>query len=71
MKHLSNRRKIKRIDPVSSGERKRDSPNHLDLSERGCRATTWKAKVRKTVWKVRPKRVIAPYPKTNANLVVP
>ena len=27
VKHLSNRRKRKRIDSVSSGERKRNSPN--------------------------------------------
>ena len=27
VKHLSNRRKRKRIDSVSSGERKRSSPN--------------------------------------------
>ncbi len=60
MKHLSIGRKRKRIDPVSSGERKRVSPNHLDLSGWGCRATIWKAKVRRTVWKVRPKRVTAP-----------
>ena len=44
VKHLSNRRKIKRIDSVSSGERKRNSPNLRDLSWRGCRATMWKRK---------------------------
>ena len=35
MKHLSNLRKIKSNDSVSSGERKRRSPNQKDLSFRG------------------------------------
>lgn len=42
VKHLSNRRRRKRIDSVSSGERKRNSPNCLDLSEQGSRTTMWK-----------------------------
>ena len=36
MKYLSNLRKRKRSDSVSSGERKRNSPNQVDLSTRGC-----------------------------------
>ena len=36
MKHLSNLRKRKRSDSVSSGERTRNSPNRFDSSSRGC-----------------------------------
>ena len=41
MKHLSNPRKRKRNDSVSSGERKRNSLNREDLSSRGCGTLTW------------------------------
>ena len=41
MKHLSNPRKRKRSDSVSSGERKRNSLNREDLSSRGCGTLTW------------------------------
>ena len=36
MKHLSNLRKRKRCDSVSSGERKRNSLNRRNLFLRGC-----------------------------------
>jgi hypothetical protein len=41
VKHLSNHRKRKRRDSVSSGERKRNSPNREDLSPRGSGTLTW------------------------------
>ena len=41
VKHLSKRRKRKRIDSVSSGERTRNSPNQRDLSCWGSRTTMW------------------------------
>ena len=41
VKHLSNPRKRKRNDSVSSGERKRNSLNREDLSSRGCGTLTW------------------------------
>ncbi len=43
VKHLSNPRKRKRSDSVSSGERKRNSLNREDLSSRGCGTSTREA----------------------------
>ena len=41
MKHLSNPRKRKRNDSVSSGERKRKSLNRRNLFLRGCGTSIW------------------------------
>ena len=41
MKHLSNPRKRKRSDSVSSGERKRNSLNPGNLFPGGCGTLTW------------------------------
>ena len=43
MKHLSNPRRRKRRDSVSSGERKRNSPNRENLFSRGSGTSTWQA----------------------------
>ena len=63
VKHLSTRRSRNQIrDSASSGERKRKSPNQgacpLGLRDRD----TARRMERGTVWKDRPKRVMAPYP---------
>ena len=42
LKHLSTYRNRNQFrDSVSSGERKRNSPNHTSLLVRGCRSPTW------------------------------
>ena len=67
VKHLSNRRKRKRIDSVSSGERKRKSPNRgLVPGVVGPRRGT--AMDRRRNWKVPTQRVTSPYPKSKAAL---
>ena len=67
VKHLSNRRKRKRIDSVSSGERKRKSPNRRLVSgvvgpRRGIPID------RRRKWKVPAQRVKPPYPKSRGAL---
>ena len=53
VKHLSNRRKRKRIDSVSSGERKRKSPNQKLAS--GVVGLQYRLKInRRSIWKVAP-----------------
>ena len=78
MKHLSTPRKRKIIDSVSSGERKRNSLNLIDVKLQGVvDRVSWGSIVlvlkpgreeilfdfSGTVWKDRSKRVIAPYVK--------
>ena len=42
LKHLSTYRNRNQFrDSVSSGERKRSSPNHAGLPAWGCRSPTW------------------------------
>ena len=67
VKHLSNRRKRKRIDSVSSGERKRKSPNRRLVSGvvgPRCEITM----DRRRNWKVPTQRVTSPYPKFKVTL---
>ena len=67
VKHLSNRRKRKRIDSVSSGERKRKSPNQkLASGVVGPRRGISMDRRRK--WKVPTQRVTSPYPKSSETL---
>jgi hypothetical protein len=67
VKHLSNRRKRKRIDSVSSGERKRNSPNReLAPGVVGPRRGTSKDRTRR--WKAPAERVKPPYPKSGEAL---
>ena len=57
-------------DSVSSGERKRISPNQGACSL-GLRAPIIKGMVSRTVWKVRPQKVKVPYAKTGTLYGVP
>ncbi len=64
LKHLSTLRK--RDYSVSSGERKRRSPNRCGKLHRGCRTLTIGVKNKKasgSIWKGTPKRVTVPYTK--------
>ena len=78
VKHLSTPRKRKIIDSVSSGERKRNSLNLIDVKLQGVvDRVSWGPRAgdlnlrreeilvdfSRTVWKDRSKRVIAPYAK--------
>jgi predicted lipoprotein len=78
LKHLSNPRNRKIIDSVSSGERKRNSLNPIDVKLQGVvNQVSWGSiagdlnlrreeilfDFSRTVWKGRSKRVIAPYVK--------
>ena len=65
LKHLSTQRK--RDHSLSSGERKGSSLNHRSMLLWGCRARQMrvtKREVSRMVWDSLPKRVIAPYAKT-------
>ena len=66
LKHLSTQRKREYFP--SSGERKGSSPNRPCLHGRGCRAWHMEVinqSVSGMVWESLPKRVIAPYAKTD------
>jgi hypothetical protein len=60
LKHLSKQRKRKRSDSVSSGERKRISPNQKYLYFWGCRTPFNIVTNRLSSWKTAPERVIGP-----------
>ena len=63
LKHLSSRRKRKKtIDFVSSGERKRKSPN-LNACIQGFGLHTLRTSLAERSWEDRPERVKAPYAK--------
>ena len=61
LKHLSKQRKRKRSDSVSSGERKRNSPNQEYSYSWGCRTPFNIVTNRLNRWKAIPKRVIGPW----------
>ena len=58
LKHLSSRRKRKKFDSLSSGERKGKSPNHA--SAWGCGPSKWLIRITEHDWNVGPKRVKVP-----------
>ena len=71
VKHLSNPRKIKRCDSVSSDERKRNSLNRTDLSVRGSGAAINDCNILKTSWNTGPKSVKVASKKCNCHSLTP
>ena len=67
LKHLSTRRKRKKIfDFLSSGERKGKSLNRRSNAA-GLRTATSEMKASGTDWEIRPERVRAPYTKAEVS----